>query len=332
MNKTQKQIIIGSLLGDGSLSRSKWNPTWNWKFVKNQSKLDILSVDKISYINYHILNFNNFKPTIYCFTRPPVIIANNKNITSETHGYKFSTKSNKCFTELGKKWYRLTPENKLIKIIPQDIKVTPLSLCIWYMDDGSKEKGINRVRIATNCFQDEEVALLISIINKNFKIEARLIHNSLNQPMIEIGGYQNYKNFYNTILPHIQWDCFQHKIEKPKEKIILSGEEHPQVKLTDENIKEIIKLYKSGLNQTDIAIKFDVKANTISTILNGKSRNNKTITQGVNGARNPRAKLTYSQVNEIRKLHPKMSYNQLAKKYQVSKGLIASIIKKRCWD
>jgi len=331
MNKKQKEVITGSILGDGCFSRLKAQPTWNWKFIKTQSKIDIQGIDKISYINFHkTILHKNFYCNIRTYKTKPRIIASNGTITPQTIGYVLETRTSNVFTKLGKKWYTTNPENKLIKIIPKDIQITPLSLCIWYMDDGCKEKGINRVRIATNCFTNEEVEFLVNIININFNLESKLIHNTKNEPMIEIGGYDNYKKFYNIINPQVKWDCFQHKIEPPKEVVILSGENHPQTKITDINVDKIINLYNSGKTQTEIAIDFDVKPNTISTILCGKSRQTKIITQGVKGERNPRAKLTKTQVIEIR--NSDLSYSKLAIQYGVSKGLIAHIIKNRCWN
>lgn len=333
MNKKQKEIITGSMLGDGCFSRLKAQPTWNWKFVKTQAKLDIQGIDKISYINFHKINL---EPQFHCnicgYKHKSTIICNNITITPQTTGYVLATRTNEIFTNLGKKWYNISPENKLIKIIPKDIEITPLVLCIWYMDDGSKEKGKNRIRIATNCFQDHEVEFLANIINKNFGLKSRLIHNVKNEPMIEIGGYKNYKKFYEFIKPYVKWDCYQYKLESPKPIIILSGENHPQAKLTDNNVNKIIDLYSSGKTQTEVALTMGVKPNTISTILNGKSRQKKIITQGVKGERNPRAKLTNEQVHEIRNLFGKFSYNKLALRYNVSKSLIAAIVKNRCWN
>jgi hypothetical protein len=47
---------------------------------------------------------------------------------------------------------------------------------------------------------------------------------------------------------------------------------------------------------------------------------------------NPSAKLTLPLVRKIRAIYPAQSYNSLAKKFNVSKTLIAKIIKGEIWD
>jgi len=49
------------------------------------------------------------------------------------------------------------------------------------------------------------------------------------------------------------------------------------------------------------------------------------------GEKNPRAKLTESDVRLIRQLHPDLSYRVLAEKFEVSKRAIESIVKRKTW-
>jgi LAGLIDADG DNA endonuclease family. len=79
-------------------------------------------------------------------------------------------------------------ENKFIKIIPYEIDkyLTPLSLAVWFMDDGSKlGKG---AKIATNCFTYKELQFLCDIIFKKYNLIVTLHSGGKNK------GYSLYIN------------------------------------------------------------------------------------------------------------------------------------------
>jgi len=337
MNEIQKSLILGSLLGDGCLVRLKKHPTWNWGFAKNQSKNDINGFDKKSFLEYHKLTLKSFiVGNIYNYHNRPILIGENKKITSETFGYVYRTRTHPLFTEIGKKWYVINENNTRTKIVPKSLKLDPLSMCIWYMDDGCKEKDKNRCRIATNGFNHEEVDFLVKLINSTFKLNSFKIHNKKNEPMIEIGGYKNYKKFRDLILPCVSWNCFHHKIETPKIVVYLSGQNHPRSKITDNDVQEIKRLYSEGMSQTKIAPLFGIKRNTISTILTGDSwqstnTSKEIISQGNKGQRNPNSKLKKEDVVEILSLKGKMTYEKIGNKYGVTKGAISHIMNGHSW-
>lgn len=336
MNKIQLSIIEGSLLGDGCFSRLKAHPTWNWKFQKNQSKLDDKGYDKLSYLSYHNNQLSSFiGGGIYPFTHKPSRIANNKTITPQTHGYCYRTRTHPFFTELGKKWYRISEDNKLIKILPPNLELTPLSLCIWLMDDGSKEVGHNRYKIATNCFTEQEVEQLITLLKVKHDIKCTKNKHYSNF-VLSISGYTNCKRFYDLITPCVAWSCFQYKLEPLKPVIVLCGEKHPASKLTKANIEDMVKMHEAGDNQETIAKRFAIKRNTISAIFHQKSWRHNSIkidssTLGHKGENNPRAILSKMDVINIKQQYGEKSYGQLAKQFNVSRSTIAAIIKGRSW-
>lgn len=260
-------------------------------------------------------------------------IGENKNITPATTGYLYVTRSHPKFTELGKKWYTISDDDRLIKVIPKDLTLDPLSLCIWYMDDGTKEKGKNRCRIATNGFKDEEVLFLRDRLMFDLGLESKVIHNVKCEPMLEIGGYTAYKKLYDLTSSCTQWNCFSHKLEAPKLSIPLSGENHPRSKLTSKQLDLIAELYASGVRQKELAKQFGVKRNTLSAALNGVSWKSKSFPKigGTKGERNPRAKVNLEQVNVIRSLKGEYSYSQIASQYGISKGAVSSIMNFRSW-
>jgi hypothetical protein len=65
------------------------------------------------------------------------------------------------------KWYQ-----KRRKVLSKQVKLTPTSILVWLMDDGSY-KG-NRVILNTQCFTHEENNRLASHLSKIIRIEVRV--------------------------------------------------------------------------------------------------------------------------------------------------------------
>lgn len=149
------QIIVGSILGDGSLSSlSKRN---------KYSTLDISQhVNKLPYLRW--LHEQLAKK----FELNPIF--QKKGFENQ---YRFRSKPNKILGNFRSKFYDLNGR----KIIPRDIEdllKSPISLAIWYMDDGTLDKRYKyhlNSSIATNCFSFEECNLLSEVLNNNFKLK-----------------------------------------------------------------------------------------------------------------------------------------------------------------
>ena len=63
------------------------------------------------------------------------------------------------------------------KIIPANIAsllTNPLSLAIWFMDDGYKRNDCNALRLSTDSFTKDEHVILQSVLKNNFGIETTL--------------------------------------------------------------------------------------------------------------------------------------------------------------
>ena len=84
----------------------------------------------------------------------------------------FSTLSLKCLNDYHFKFYRNGR-----KIIPKNIDsilISPLSLAVWFMDDGYKRNDCNALRISTDSFNHKEQLMLVECLQKNFNIKCRL--------------------------------------------------------------------------------------------------------------------------------------------------------------
>lgn len=146
LTEEQKQILIGVLLGDGAMRK------------KRHALLEINhSYKQKDHVDWLYQKFQTFTDT------PPK--------TRKTNGrrvaYRFTTRSLPVFTV----FYDLFFEEKH-KIIPENLIFMPLSLAVWYMDDGSRcDKDIY---LNSQQFTQEEQEKLVLLLHKQQNIEASL--------------------------------------------------------------------------------------------------------------------------------------------------------------
>ena len=111
LTKRQREILLGTLLGDGFLEN---RGTAN-------SRLQIRhSLKQREYVNWLYSQLANFTSHI-----PREI----------DKAYFFRTRSLPLFTQWRNRFYK-----NGVKIVPKGISLSPLSLAVWFMDDGSCDK------------------------------------------------------------------------------------------------------------------------------------------------------------------------------------------------
>jgi len=183
------EIIIGSLLGDGTLSKYKY--TDNSSTNKN-SKLAIKhSIKQKDYVEF---KKELISKSCKCYIKSYFV--NAKGVKwREGNTYEVETLQNSSFNVYRDIWYP-----KGIKIIPKTLKkITPLILAIWFQDDGYKH-GSSGYGLCTNGFTINDVEYLISILNKQYKLKCNLRLSSLHQPIIYIRSESVIK-FNDLVLP-----------------------------------------------------------------------------------------------------------------------------------
>ena len=157
MNKTQKQILTGLMLGDGCLEKHKHGKNACLRVVRK-------STDK-PYLMLHAKIFSSFN-----------VKYGDKEIfdkrTNKTYYQCFlRTSVHPELTQWWTIWY-----SDFRKIVPSNLELTPLVLATWFADDGSIkiEKRIYDVKLATHGFTRSEVyslqEKLKTIFNLNFKV------------------------------------------------------------------------------------------------------------------------------------------------------------------
>lgn len=171
-------ILIGSLLGDGSMEKSVNGS----RFVFYQAKVNGEYLLWLHQVISHLGYANNTIPKIY--SRKGSVLTSIGHAELEIkYYYRFRT-----FTFYSFDWiyYAFYP-NKTRKVIPKiiDAYLTPLALAVWMMDDGTsfKNKGF---KFSTNSFTLEEIHYLASVLKTKYNLDIT-IHKS---------GLSNQYNIY----------------------------------------------------------------------------------------------------------------------------------------
>lgn len=165
MNKTkanfqlstdQKSVLIGTLLGDGSLQK-------RGRYHRLHIKHSRVQIPLVKYKRKYFANI----------TSMPIRLFDQK-INDKTYQFcEFVTLTHPEFSKFYQYFY---PDKE--KVITQEIINqinNPLCLAIWFMDDGCAEYA--GCSFSTHCFSRLEVELLSKTLNKKFHLKTNLRKN-----------------------------------------------------------------------------------------------------------------------------------------------------------
>lgn len=192
LKKDQKDIIIGTILGDGYIEFDGFHGS---RLQIKQSK------EHRDYVFWLYDKLENL-----CKSAPKQ--------RHDTKQWYFSTRHLNILTELESIFYR--NGNKIIPKNLRDIFISPIILAVWYMDDGRldfREKYHCSIVLNKDSFIEQDVEVLTHILKDNFGIVST-IHNSLcrgkRYPKIYIGK-ESRDRFFSFVRPFIV-NCFQYKL------------------------------------------------------------------------------------------------------------------------
>jgi len=172
-SENHKNIIIGTLLGDGCIYKQRKNTNNMYKYYLSHSKKQK---------EYFLWKFNNLKPFITKYYETET------NILGKTHNQLKATSI--AHSEF--KFYADMFYDNNVKIIPKNIALflNPITMAIWFMDDGSlnrkscEEKGYG-LRICSLNFTYKDHIILKDALKICFNIN------------VKIGAYnRNDKKYY----------------------------------------------------------------------------------------------------------------------------------------
>ena len=173
LTKTQSSIIIGSLLGDGAM-RCKVNALLEVNHCLEQK----------FYVDWKYQQLANF-----VLTPPKSRKGNGKRMA-----YRFTTRSLPELTE----FYTWFYPNK-IKVIPNNLMLDPLSLAVWFMDDGCK--SYKALYLNTQQFDNNSQLRLVKILSEQWDMKVTLNRDKQYQRLrIAVSSVPKFKKI---VAPHI---------------------------------------------------------------------------------------------------------------------------------
>ena len=192
LSDLQREILVGTLLGDATIPKQLGLRKHNVKFEQK-----IGNKDYIVHLYEIFKDFVGTEPTI-------------RNIRGggavDRQSVWFRTYRHQCFSD----YYQLFYKNG-VKIVPTNIEnmLTVKGLAYWYMDDGHKQG--NTYYLNTYAFTIEDQERLILVLQKNFNLFCSL-HRDDKQYKIYIKT-KSALDFKNLIFPFVV-PVFLYKLHK----------------------------------------------------------------------------------------------------------------------
>lgn len=159
----QKEILIGTLLGDGHLETQNERKTYRLKIEH--------SFKQVLYVEWFAKEFQEWIQT------PPKKRSRMVTLHGKTKSYDrigFATLSSGAFRFFAQQFY---PKNGIQKVVPKLIHrwLTPLTLAVWFMDDGSIKSNAHRtIFMNTHGFSDADIERLQEALKQRYGIQTRV--------------------------------------------------------------------------------------------------------------------------------------------------------------
>ncbi|OGY99038.1 MAG: hypothetical protein A2945_02770 [Candidatus Liptonbacteria bacterium RIFCSPLOWO2_01_FULL_52_25] len=150
----QREALVGSILGDGCLVANSWKKNY-------RLKMDHCDFQR-RYLLWKYEIFKNFTLS------PP-------RKREQTNAWSFRTISHPVLTQYRNLFY---PNGK--KVVPESINellTAPISIAVWYMDDGALNWRKDALLLNTQSFTYEENERLRQCLKDNFGIEVTIMRN-----------------------------------------------------------------------------------------------------------------------------------------------------------
>ncbi len=205
LSKIQSDILVGLMLGDGNLEFNGYRGT---RLQIKQSE------EKREYVWWLYGHFTDLVKT------PP-------QQRKDTSQWYFGTRFFEDLEDLRKVFY--VDRKKVLPKNIDDLFQSPLTLAIWFMDDGRldyREKSHHAYHISTDSFLESEVVQLQRLLLERFGITAKTylsLCRGKQYPKLYIGK-EGRDVFAKTIAPYIL-PCFAYKLPPDYRKIYFDPSE-----------------------------------------------------------------------------------------------------------
>jgi hypothetical protein len=259
----QLEIITGSLLGDATLTKIVEKKCKNSCFVVAHSEAQKGYVewmhDELVPVSKDI-TMRLSKPTTICGRYTPGGVPT----------YHLETQRHSTLTEMERKWYKrdatgeyaykvVNDKKYRIKVVPPDLVLTPLTVAIWFFDDGSIRTAERNAWLYTQAFSWEEVAFLVESLKK-LGISDCFVDTKKSTPVVHV-ACDSFLDFIDMVKPYLPHSDLAYKVD-------VSGYIEPKfTKMREQDRLHIVELFDSGLNCTDIAKQVGFSVSAVSLLL-----------------------------------------------------------------
>lgn len=194
LNEKSTEWIDGFLLGDGSIERNH-ETFLSARFSFSSSELE--------WTEFAISGLKDYDPSY------PKQYEQSKN-EKKFFTWQSRTKMHPDISLQAKRWY---PNGN--KIVPSDVRITPTSLLLWYLGDGSFTNSVrnsSNLRLATCAFEISDIENILIPKMKQIGINC-IRDNSKNDIII---SSDSVKTFFNIIGHKSPISCYDHKFDVPE--------------------------------------------------------------------------------------------------------------------
>lgn len=289
LNNYQKSILYGSLLGDGCLLKVKNEEIKYEKLTCNSRFSERHCIAQHDWLVWKQKQIEPIPSLLYSGeSSSRIMLSNNVIVSDNSRMLKFSdlkTVQHPIFTEMEYIWYKRDRDGKYvynynngsprrIKIVPLDLKIDPLMLSVWYLDDGTNSCEKKYCNIFSLGYSKEEVDYLLSII-KNIGFTHSNIYKNKNKEQyyihIKSRSYLDFINYVTVSIPDIP-ECMKYKIDLTYYKISWRCfvNYHKRSKLHDDLLDKIMIDIKNNLSKIKISQKYNISKYFVSKLIKGK--------------------------------------------------------------
>lgn len=195
IDDTQKQVILGTLLGDGSIT--------NYERFRNGKRTQITFMQSSGHSSYFFFKARVFSDLVASVQKRK----SSWNKVPMWYGYLSSNPVLMNYlTKLG------MVDSKVSKrVIPKGLfeQVTPIALAIWYCDDGSINARGAGAQLSTHGFTEEENYRIVSEMQEKWGIEIHVYKDKRVRKRCEDKGNflcifsDSAEKFFNLIYPYV---------------------------------------------------------------------------------------------------------------------------------
>jgi hypothetical protein len=195
ISNRQRQILVGTLLGDGCLERNKQNFRLKVDHGLGQK-------DYVWWKHKELSGLVNGQPKL--------IQALDKRSGKVYGHWRFNSKTCEIFTKHHLMFYR--NRKKIVPKFIVQLLTAPVALAVWFMDDGFNRKDCLGKYLNTQAYTLEEHGLLQGCLQRNFGLTTK-IHWAAGRPRLYIDAPQAER--FVKLIQHEIIPSMMYKISNP---------------------------------------------------------------------------------------------------------------------